>query len=196
MDSVSSSQTIEANNPKPATRRRFRLSFYLGVLALLYRGMLHLLARSLPAALRLGPFLHRLRGVKIYGSVWIGDDVYIDEDFPGTVEIHDGVQIATRCTIIGHTKGSGRIVIEKGAAIGAGCVIVCASGQTLTIGEGALISAGSTVSHSVPPYTLCGAARLKAYGRMTRPLLFNDTYEEFRRSLRPLRSSNGARKPS
>jgi len=148
------------------------------------------MARILPGGFSLRPFLHRLRGVKIEGSVWIGDDVYIDEEHPETVEIRDGAAIATRCTIIGHTKGPGRIVIEKDAAIGAGCIITCASGQTLTIGEGAVISAGSAVTHSIPPYTLCGAPRIKAFAKLTRPFRAAATHEEFRRSLVPIRTTN------
>jgi len=133
------------------------------------------------------PSLHRLRGVKIHGGVWIGNEVYLDENYPEGVEIHDGAAIATRCTIISHMKGPGKIVIERQAAIGAGCVIVCTSGQTLTIGEGAVISAGSTVTHDIPPYTLCGAPRIKAFGTVTVPVIVAVTYEEFRRGVRPLR---------
>jgi acetyltransferase-like isoleucine patch superfamily enzyme len=151
------------------------------------------MARVLPGGFTLRPFLHRLRGVKIHGSVWIGDDVHLAEHYPETVEIHDGVAIATRCTIIAHTKGPGRIVIEKGAAIGAGCVVVCKSGQTLTIGEGAVISAGSTVSHSIPPYALCGAPRLKVFGKVTTPFRDATTYEEFQRGMLPMRPTNRVR---
>jgi len=136
---------------------------------------------------RLRPFLHRLRGVKIYGNVAIGDDVYLEEIYSHCVEIHDGVVIAARCTIIASMKGPGKIIIRKDAAIGAGCVIVCASGQTLTIGEGAVIAAGSTVSHDIPPYTLCGAPRIKAFGKVTVPLTMDQEYEKFRRGLKPMR---------
>jgi hypothetical protein len=33
----------------------------------------------------------------------------LDEDFPETVEIHDGVVMGPRRTIVGETRGSGRI---------------------------------------------------------------------------------------
>jgi acetyltransferase-like isoleucine patch superfamily enzyme len=170
---------------KDKVRLRYRLSTYINLLPS-FQGILHLMARFLPATLR--PILHRLRGVKIHGSIYIGDDVYLDRDFPEAVEIHEGAAIATRCTIIAHTKGPGRIVIGKEAAIGAGCLIVCASGQTLTIGEGAVVSAGSTVSHSIPPYTICGAPRMRAFGRLTAPFRAAATYEEFRRSMLPMRA--------
>jgi len=137
---------------------------------------------------RLRPFMHRLRAVRIHGRIVIGDDVYIDQIYPHCVEIHDGVVIAARCTIIAAAKGPGRIIIQKNVAIGAGCVIVCSVGQTLTIGEGAVISAGSTVGHDIPPYTLCGAPRIRAFARVTVPLTKDQDYEKFKRGLRPLRN--------
>jgi acetyltransferase-like isoleucine patch superfamily enzyme len=145
------------------------------------------MARVLPGGYTLRPFLHRLRGVKIHGSVYIGDDVYIDEEHPESVEIHDEVVIAHRCTIIGHTRGVGKIVIGKQSAIAAGCLIVCGPGRTLTIGEGAVISAGSTLSHDIPPHTLCGPPRIKTYGYVTVPFTMNTAYEQFRRGLRPMK---------
>jgi carbonic anhydrase/acetyltransferase-like protein (isoleucine patch superfamily) len=167
-------------------KRRYQLGFYKAWLSMGISGMLHLMARILPGGADLRPFLHRLRGVNIRGEVYIGDDVYIDIDYdPSSVEIQDGVVISPRCTISSHR--SGKIVIEKQVAIATGCVIVCAPGQTLTIGEGAVISAGSTVLHDIPPYTLCGGPRIKAFGKVTVPFTLGTTYEEFRRGVRPLR---------
>lgn len=145
---------------------------------------------------RLRPFFYRLRAVRIYGKVVIGDDVYIDPVYPYCVEIHDGAVIAARCTIIAAAKGPGKIIIGKNVAIGAGCVIVCSVGQTLTIGEGAVISAGSTVGHDIPPYTLCGTPRIKAFARVTVPLTKDQDYETFKRGLRPLRPETGKQAPS
>jgi hypothetical protein len=150
--------------------------------------ILHLMARVLPGSGNLRPFLHRLRGVKIRGSVFIGDDVYLENEYPECVEIHDGALIGLRSTIIAHTRGPGKIIIEKQAVIAAGCLIVCAHGQTLTIGEGAMISAGSTVLSDIPPFTLCGAPRIKAFGKMAGPFTMDTTYEEFRRGVEPLRA--------
>jgi acetyltransferase-like isoleucine patch superfamily enzyme len=148
--------------------------------------LLNFMARVLPGGYRVRPYLQRLRGVKIGVGVWIGDDVYLDEYYPETIEIQDGATIATRCTVIGQTKGPGRIVIEKGAAIGAGCVIVCRSGQTLTIGEGAVVSAGSTVLNNIPAFTLCGPPRIKTYGTVGVPFREAKTIGEFWRSVRPI----------
>jgi UDP-3-O-[3-hydroxymyristoyl] glucosamine N-acyltransferase len=178
-------------------RLRYRPSTYVKLLSHCFTGvvpgfkrLLHFMARVLPGGFGLRPVLHRLRGVKIGDNVWIGDDVYLDDDFPESVEIHEGAAIATRCTIITHAKGSGKVIIGKDAAIGAGSVIVCSSGRTLTIGEGAVVSAGSTVTHDIPPYTLCGAPRLKTFGKITVPFRVATTLGEFRRGVTPLRATN------
>jgi serine acetyltransferase len=171
-------------------RQRYRPSSYIGVLKDMrpMNTLLHFLARVSPGGFSLRPFLHRLRGVKIGENVWIGEDVYLDEDFPETIEIQDGAAIATRCTVIGHTKGPGKILVERQAAIGAGCVITCGSGQTLTIGEGSVVSAGSTVSNDIPPFTLCGPPRIKIYGSITVPFREAETIEQFRRGIRPIKA--------
>jgi len=150
--------------------------------------VLHLTARSLPGGYSLRPFLHRLRGVTIERGVWIGEDVFLDGGYPESVEIRENAAIAMRCTIVGHTKGTGRVIIGKGAVIGAGSLIICSSDQTLTIGEGAVISAGSTVCNDIPPYTLCGPPRIKMFADVTIPFLKAGTAEDFRRGLRPLRA--------
>jgi len=159
----------------------------------IFNRILHLMARFLPGSTNLRPFLHRLRGVKICGRVFIGDDVYLENEYPECVEIHDGAVIGLRSTVIAHTsvahtRSPGKIVIEKQAIITAGCLIVCAQGKTLTIGEGAVISAGSTVQNNIPPYTLCGMPRIKAFGKITVPFTFDTEQEEFTRGLKPMRA--------
>lgn len=57
---------------------------------LLHR-MLHILARFLPGAISLGPFLHKLRGVKIEGAVFIGNDVYLENEYPERLRYVDRI---------------------------------------------------------------------------------------------------------
>jgi acetyltransferase-like isoleucine patch superfamily enzyme len=153
----------------------------------MFNRILHLMARFLPGSTNLRPFIHRLRGVKIQGKAFIGDDVYLENEFPECVEIHDGALIGLRSTIIAHTRGPGKIVIGKQAVIAAGCLIVCAEGKTLTIGEGAVISAGSTVQNNIPPFTLCGPPRIKVFGKTSVPFTLDMEYEKFARGLKPTR---------
>jgi acetyltransferase-like isoleucine patch superfamily enzyme len=150
--------------------------------------VLHLMARFLPGATNLRPFLHRLRGVKIHGKVLIADDVYLENEYPECVELHDGVAIGIRSTLIAHFLGMGKIIIEKNASIMTNCTIICSPGQTLTIGEGSVISAGSVVQHNIPPYTLCAGPRTEPVASVTVPITLQTNYEDFVRGLRPLRT--------
>jgi acetyltransferase-like isoleucine patch superfamily enzyme len=131
--------------------------------------------------------LHRRRGVRIGKGVFIGEDVYIESEYPEVVEIQDGAQISLRSTIVAHTRGPGRIVIGKDAYIGVGCVIAAPANRTLTIGEGAVVTAGSVVSSSIPPYTLFGGERGRALAQVTKALPLCTEYMEFVRGLRPIR---------
>ncbi len=144
------------------------------------------MARLLPGATALRPFLHRLRGVKVQGNIFIGDDVYLENEYPERVEIHDGVQIGLRSTIIAHTRGPSRIVFEKNVFIGASCVIAVTPGKTLTIGEGSVIGVGSCVTSDIPPGTFYAGEKAKPIARVTVPLTATTSYERFVRGLKPL----------
>jgi acetyltransferase-like isoleucine patch superfamily enzyme len=151
-----------------------------------FNRFLHLLCRFGPGGTTLRPLFHRMRGVKIGKNVWIGDDVYLDNEFPECVELEDGAMIELRATILAHTHGAGRVIIGKNAFIGAGAVIVTSGHRTLVIGEGAVIMASSLVTGSIAPYTLYGSDASKPLARITKPFTANTSYEEFMTALRPL----------
>ena len=161
----------------------------------LFNRWLHLLARFLPGSTTLRPFLHRLRGVKITGPVFIGEEVYLDNEYPEAIELREGALIGLRTTIVAHTRGPGRVIVGKNAVLGAGVMVTCPGGKTLEIGEGAVIGAGSVVGNSVPPFTLCGCARIQALAKVTVPFTLETSYEEFLKGLRPLRKSVPSTKP-
>jgi acetyltransferase-like isoleucine patch superfamily enzyme len=148
--------------------------------------LLHLLARTLPGATSLRPFLHRLRGVKIGADVFIGDDVYLENEYPERVEIQDGVQIGLRTTIIAHTRGPSKIVFEKNSFVGASCIIAVSPGKTLTVGEGAVVGVGSCVTADIPASTFYAGEKAKPIARVTVPLTATTNYSQFVRGLRPL----------
>ena len=149
--------------------------------------LLHMLARTMPGSTNLRIFLHRLRGVRIKGTIFIGDDVYLENEYPERIEIHDNARIGLRTTIISHFKGPGKVIIEKDAWIGPCCTIVSAGGQVRTIGEGSVVSAGSVVNQDVPPYTFVSGVPAQPVSRITVPIVSADSVEDFTKGLRPLR---------
>lgn len=151
-----------------------------------FNRFLHLLCRFGPGGATLRPLFHRMRGVQIGKNVWIGDDVYLDNEFPECIEVEDGAMIELRATILAHTHGAGRVVIGKNAFIGAGAVVVTSGNRTLVIGEGSVIMASSLVTGNIAPYTLYGSDASKPLARITQPFTASTTYEEFMTTLRPL----------
>jgi acetyltransferase-like isoleucine patch superfamily enzyme len=149
--------------------------------------VLGMVARFAPGATSLRPFLHKLRGVRITGRVFIGDDVYMENEFPDCIEIGEGVQICLRSVLIAHTRGSGRIVLEKNVFVGANCVIIASPGATLTVGEGAVITTSTVVASDVPAHTLVGNERAKPLAKVTVPFTMETSYERFLAGLRPLK---------
>jgi acetyltransferase-like isoleucine patch superfamily enzyme len=148
---------------------------------------LGVLARILPGATTVRPFLHRLRGVRIDGRVFIGDDVYLENEYPECIEIGDGAQVCLRSTLVAHTRGPGRIVIGKNAFLGANCVVTAPSGKTLVIGEGAVVTASSVIASNVPPFTMVGMEKAKLLAQVTVPFTLDTSYEHFLAGLRPLK---------
>lgn len=148
--------------------------------------ILHLIARFAPGATSLRPFLHKLRGVKIQGRVFIGDDVYIENEYPEVVEIQEEAQIVLRTIIIAHFRGAGRIIVGQKAWIGAGCIIAASPNQTLRVGEGSVVAAGSVVTKDVPPYTFVGGSPAKPIARVSVPMTLDTSFEEFKQGLIPL----------
>lgn len=160
-------------------------NLYSGILNRLF----HLMARILPGAKTIRPFLHRLRGVKIDKDVWIGDDVYIENEYPEAVEIQENAGIQLRCTIIAHTRGPGKVVIEKNVLVGCGCVISCPPNYTLTIGEGSVISANSVILKSIPPFSFVAAPEARIIAKVTVPFFADVSYEKFIAGLVPIKRS-------
>ena len=148
--------------------------------------LLHVLARILPGSTSLRPWLHRARGVRIGRGVFIGDQVYIDNEYPECVEIHENVQISVRAILVAHTRGPGRIIVQKGAFVGPNAVLVCGAGRVLKIGEGAVIGAGSIITKSVPPRLYVAPPGPRPLARVRVPLPLAKSMEEFWGGLTPL----------
>lgn len=148
--------------------------------------VLHLVAQFAPGATTFRPFLHKMRGVKIHGTVFIGDQVYLENEYPDAIELHDGVQLALRSIIMCHLRGAGKVVIEPNVWIGANCVVSTPAGRTLTIGKGSVVAASSVVTRDVPPFTFVGGSPAKPIARVTVPMTLETSYEDFKEGLKPL----------
>lgn len=149
--------------------------------------ILGILARFAPGATSFRPFLHKLRGVRISGRVFIGDDVYMENEYPECIEVHDGAQICLRSILIAHTRGSGRIIIEKDAFVGANCVLTAPPGVTVTVGEGAVIATSSVIASDVPAHTLVGSVKAHPLAKATVAFTMQTPYDKFLAGLRPLK---------
>lgn len=127
--------------------------------------------------------------MRVGRDVFIGEDVYLENEYPEAVEIQDGVQISVRATIIAHTRGPGRVIIERDAAIGAHAVIATTGGRTLRIGEGSVIGIGCVITRDVPPRTLVTGTFGTAVAEVRTPLPKAARFEDFTRGLAPLRKT-------
>jgi len=158
----------------------------------MFNRLLGKLASIMPGGSSLRPWLHRLRGVHIGKHVWISQFVYIDEIHPEKVSIGDNSSIGIRTSIISHLYwggkkviNKGRVVIEKNVFIGPHCVIL----PNVKIGEGSVIKAGTVVTRDVPPSTFWGLSSGEPLARVTTPLTWEHSYEEFVKGLRPIRKN-------
>jgi acetyltransferase-like isoleucine patch superfamily enzyme len=141
-----------------------------------------LLARVLPGARTLRVALNRARGVQIGRNVWIGYDAILETSRPNLIKIEDGVSIGMRVTIVAHFRESQGVRIERDAFIGPGVIIL----PDVVVGHGAVVTAGSVLTRSIPPMTLAQGNPAVAVARCGIPLTADLTLKEFSSRLRPL----------
>lgn len=150
------------------------------------------LARNLPGARSLRVSLHRARGAHIGKGVWIGYDVILDTSRPHLITIEDGASLSMRVTVIAHFRETKGVKIEQDAFIGPGAIIL----PNVTIGRGAVVTAGSVVTQSVPPMTVVQGNPAIAIAKCGIPLSSEAiSLKEFSRRLRPLSKKSAADKP-
>lgn len=119
-----------------------------------------------PLSLKIRPWLWKLSGVNIKGSVKIGYDVYYDVGYAHLITIEEGTWITSRCLLLCHRRDmsdykkgdnvnmlpyiTSEIKICKGVHLGMGSIVM----PGITIGEGAIIGAGSIITKDIPPWTI------------------------------------------
>jgi acetyltransferase-like isoleucine patch superfamily enzyme len=140
------------------------------------------LARILPGARSLRISLHRWRGVNIGEGVWIGYDVILDTSRPHLITIEDGASLSMRVMVIAHFRETQGVKIEQDAFVGPGAIIL----PNVTIGRGAVVTAGSVVSQSVAPMTVVQGNPAVPIATCGIPLSDKVPVKEFSRRLKPL----------
>lgn len=144
---------------------------FMAMLRFLYRRYMDFFLQQLS---RVVPYsgirvrLHRWRGVKIGSGVHIGPMVTIDDVYPNFVVIEDGVSLAGQIYILTHNKPLeyhkhlseaflAPVIIKKNAWIAIGVTIL----PGVTVGEGAIVAAGSVLNKDVPANTFWGGVPAK-----------------------------------
>jgi acetyltransferase-like isoleucine patch superfamily enzyme len=144
---------------------------------------LQLLARMGPGGDTFRVVLHRARGVRIGRNVSIGYDSVLETSDPWLITIEDGSTINARVTIIAHMRElEDGVRIEQDAFIGPGVIIL----PNVTIGHGAVVTAGSVVTRSVPPMTVVQGNPAVPVATCGVPLTPTTSMKEFSRRLTPL----------
>ena len=144
--------------------------------------ILQVLARISPGAMSTRVRLHRWRGVNIGEDVWIGYDAIIETSHPQLVTIRDRAAIGIRATIIAHTREQQGVVVEEDAVLGPGVIVL----SNVTIGRGAIVTAGSVVTKSVPPKTLVQGNPARAIATVEVPFGLDVSVKEFSKGLRSI----------
>lgn len=160
--------------------------------------ILQIFALYAPGAMTLRVKLHQWRGVHIGNDVFIGTGSLLESSYPWLISIGHRVNIGVRTIIIGHFHfPKDRIMnkrdmkptvrIEDDAYIGPGVIIL----PNVTIGKGAVVSAGSVVTRNIPPLVLARGNPAEPVARCGVPLQFlQPNIDEFYVKLRPIRKKD------
>lgn len=108
----------------------------------------------------------RQLGCSVGKNVYIGNNVYIDMNHANLITIEDGVHITNLTVIFCHKRDLSNYYVGdtygdipykyapvrlcKGCSTGTGTIIM----PGVTIGEGAIVGAGSLVTHDIPAWTI------------------------------------------
>jgi acetyltransferase-like isoleucine patch superfamily enzyme len=145
--------------------------------------ILQLLTMVAPGGQSLRVSLHRARGVTIGKNVWISYNVVLETAYPHLITIGDDVFVGIGTIVIAHFKESRRGVrIGKQAFIGPGVIIL----PDVEIGDGAVVTAGSVVTRSIPPMTVVQGNPAVPIAKCGVPLWPDTLLREFSRSLKPI----------
>ena len=135
-------------------------------------------------------WLQRKRGVKIGKNVHWGTHVVVDYPYPNYVVVEDGASISGNDYLLAHCKPLpyheacaesyvAPVIVHKNAWIAINVTIL----PGVEIGEGAIVSAGSVVSKSIPPFTVASGNPAKVVADIAELVRKNYAPEDFERLL-------------
>lgn len=150
--------------------------WFYGKLTIINKWLLMAIAKNWvlnPFNLNIRPWLWKLIGVEVKGKIRIGYDVYLDAGYAHLITIEEGCWIASRCLLLCHKRlldeyrvGSDynqlpyqkhRILLKRGCCVGMGSIVM----PGVTIGEGAIVAAGSLVTKDIPAYCIAAGRPAK-----------------------------------
>ena len=115
---------------------------------------------------KLRPFFLKRLGCKVGRNVFVGDHVVVDENHANLITIEDHVHIASGSRLLCHQRDLsdycvgddyaklgyrlGEIILKKGCLIGMESFVM----PGVTVGEGAIVGAGSLVNLDIPAWTI------------------------------------------
>jgi len=95
-------------------------------------------------------------GVTIEDGVFVGHNVtFINDKYPRATNEDGELQTEEDWKVV-------PTVVKRGASIGSSATILCG----VTIGEGAIVGAGSVVTKDVPPYTIVAGVPARPRGKV------------------------------
>lgn len=122
---------------------------------------------------KLRPFILRRMGCKVGKGCFMGDYVRIDTSHPDMITIEDNVSIASGSRLLCHQRDFSDfcvgddymklgyvvkpIVLKKGCLVGMDSFVM----PGVTIGEGAIVGAGSLVTKDIPEWTIAAGRPAK-----------------------------------
>jgi len=160
---VSSARILRADYERSAPR---------SLLQTYFQKRIHAIARSMILTpLRLS--FYRWMGVSMGPDVFVGLDTWLDDQFPELITLEGGVTVSFRVTVIVHDDAKSEsgitarrrhgtvaaVVLKRGCYIGACATIL----PGVTIGEGAVVAAGSIVTRDVPAHAAVAGVPAKIF---------------------------------
>ena len=129
----------------------FEYSSAMGVIHASFRHMLLSLAFNQPFSTP-KRFALRLFGASIHPSAYLAPQFFVDTLFPSLLTVEAGVLVGLGVRIALHEHAgsrfrAGRVIIRRGATIGADARIACG----VEVGEYATVGIGAVVFRDVPP---------------------------------------------